>query len=133
MSPAGWEPGEEMLMARPCMRAFLLGLLPMIAAACASGFEGVGDDDDDTPSIDARPNVDSSSTIDARIIDAPVSTMVDAPVSLPDGGIGLPDSGTGGTCTTHAQCGSGMCCFGGLMCIPGDPLPLPPPFDCIPQ
>jgi hypothetical protein len=38
-----------------------------------------------------------------------------------------------GGCTTHAQCGAGSCCFGGLMCVPGDPLPLPPPLDCFPS
>jgi hypothetical protein len=113
------------------MRAFLLCVLPVsLLVSCASGFEGVGDDDDQ-PSVDARLTVDApSGTIDARIIDAPVST-IDAPVSLPDAS--LPSDGGAGACTTHAQCGSGMCCFGMLMCIPGDPLPLPPPFDCLPQ
>lgn len=116
-------------MARHCMRAFLLGLLPMIVVACASGFEGNGDDDQS--SVDARPQVDAPiGSPDARIIDAPVSTTVDAPVSLPDAS--LPDGGAG-ACTTHAECGAGMCCFGQLMCIPGSPLPLPPPLDCLPS
>lgn len=122
-------------MARPCMRAFLLVLLPMAVAflvACASGFEGVGDDDDDQPSVDARITVDAPpGAVDARIVDAPVSTTIDAPISLPDASTGG-DGGIGG-CTTHAECGTGMCCFGQLMCIPGDPLPLPPPFDCVPS
>ena len=102
-------------MARPCMRAFLLVLLPLtlVVAGCASGFELFWSGD-------------------ARVVDAPVSTMVDAPIGLPDASIGL-DGGTTGACTTHAQCGAGMCCFGGLMCVPGDPLPLPPPLDCIPS
>lgn len=120
-------------MARPCMRAFLLVLLPMtfVVAGCASGFEGNGDDE--PPRVDASATVDAPfSSSDARVIDAPVSTMVDAPIGLPDASIGL-DGGTTGTCTTHAQCGAGMCCFGGLMCIPGDPLPLPPPLDCLPS
>ncbi|KAB2893268.1 MAG: hypothetical protein F9K40_17320 [Kofleriaceae bacterium] len=121
-------------MARPCMRAFLLVLLPFTAAlllsGCASGFEGNGDDD--PPRVDARATIDAPfSSVDGSLIDAPVSTMVDAPVGFPDASIGL-DGGTGGACTTHAECGSGMCCFGGLMCIAGDPLPLPPPFDCVP-
>ncbi|HUQ04870.1 MAG TPA: hypothetical protein VM261_20350 [Kofleriaceae bacterium] len=119
-------------MARPCMRTFLLGLLPMIVIGCAAGFEGRGDDDDQS-SVDARPQVDAPiGSTDARIVDAPVSTQIDAPVSLPDAGLPGSDGGVGG-CTTHAQCGSGMCCFGQLMCVPGDPLPLPPPFDCLPQ
>lgn len=122
-------------MARPCMRVYLLGLLTIIAfglMACASGFEGNGDDDD--PRVDARPSTTDAppGSVDARVIDAPVSTMIDAPVSLPDSGLPGTDGGIGG-CTTHAQCGAGMCCFGQLMCIPGDPLPLPPPFDCVPQ
>ena len=121
-------------MARPCMRAFLLVMLPVSVAflvACASGFEGASDDDDQS-TVDARINVDApQSSTDARI-DAQTSTVIDAPVSLPDASTGG-DGGIGGGCTTHAECGSGQCCFGGLMCIPGDPLPLPPPFDCLPQ
>jgi hypothetical protein len=122
-------------MARLCMRTFLLGLAPMFAviglSGCAAGFEGRGDDDDQ--SVDARLTVDAPiGSTDARIIDAPVSTTVDAPVSLPDASLPGSDGGVGG-CTTHAQCGAGSCCFGGLMCVPGDPLPLPPPFDCIPS
>ena len=122
-------------MARPCMRAFLLVLLPSFFVACASGFEGVGDDDDQSNHVDARLTTDApqTSSPDARIIDANTSQTPDAPVSLPDAGIPGSDGGIGGACTSHAQCGAGSCCFGGLMCIPGDPLPLPPPFDCLPQ
>jgi hypothetical protein len=124
------------------MRAFLLVALPSIIAstlvmACASGFEGVGDDDDDDQSnnVDARLTVDApqTSSPDARIIDANTSQLPDAPIGLPDAGFPGDDGGIGGACTTHAECGAGSCCFGGLMCIPGDPLPLPPPFDCLPQ
>ncbi len=119
-------------MARHCMRTFLRFLLPMTAVfgmlGCAAGMEGLSDDDDQ-PRVDARPNVDGSSTIDARI-DASATT-IDAPVSLPDAATGG-DGGIGG-CTSHAQCGAGMCCFGMIMCVPGDPLPLPPPLDCIPS
>jgi hypothetical protein len=113
------------------MRAFLLVLRPMtLVLGCASGFEGADDDDD--PTVDARVTIDgSSSSVDARI-DAMTSTTVDAPVSFPDAGTGS-DGGTTGACSTHAQCGAGSCCFGGLMCVPGDPLPLPPPVDCIPS
>jgi hypothetical protein len=122
-------------MARPCMSKFLLVALPIFASAllaCASGFEGVGDDDDQSNNVDARITVDApqSSSPDARIIDANTSQTPDAPISLPDAGLPGSDGGIGGTCTTHAECGAGNCCFGGLMCIPGDPLPLPPPFDC---
>src|SRR5205809_6487485 len=121
-------------MARPCMSKFLLVALPIIASAllaCASGFEGVGDDDDQSNNVDARITTDApqTSSPDARIIDANTSQLPDAPVGLPDAGIPGSDGGIGGACTSHAQCGTGSCCFGGLMCIPGDPLPLPPPFD----
>lgn len=121
-------------MARFCMRTFLLVALPVALMACAQGFEGNGDDDDDSPSVDAP----ISSQIDARVIDGPSSNIdapastIDAPTSSIDAPIGLPDAGTG-ACTTHAQCGAGSCCFGMLMCVPGDPLPLPPPFDCLPS
>ena len=122
-------------MARPCMRAYLLVLLPLTLLACASGFEGVGDDDDQSNHVDARLTIDApqTSSPDARIIDANTSQLPDAPIGLPDAGLPGSDGGIGGACTSHAQCGTGSCCFGGLMCIPGDPLPLPPPFDCLPQ
>lgn len=122
-------------MARSCMRMFMIVLLPFALLGCAAGFEGNegGDDDDDPPRVDA-PRIDSpTSSVDAPVssIDAPTST-IDAPTSTIDAP-GLPDGPIGGGCTTHAQCGAGSCCFGQLMCIPGDPLPLPPPFDCLPS
>lgn len=104
------------------------------AAACATGSGGgVGDDFPDDP--DAR-------VIDSALpIDAPVSTpdaRPDGPVSMPDaatdGPIGIPDGPVTGACTTHTECGTGMCCFGMLMCVPGMAIPgFPPPFDCIPE
>ncbi len=116
-------------MACSCMHAFLLVLLPVVALGCAQGSESSGDDDDDDqPRVDARLTSDGSQSTDARVIDARV---IDAPVSVPDAASGG-DGGIGG-CSTHAECGSGNCCFGMLMCIPGDPLPLPPPFDCLPS
>jgi len=116
-------------MARSCMRVFLLVLLPLTFIGCAQGFEGNSDDDVQTR-VDARPNVQ----IDAptSFIDAP-TTPIDAPVIVIDAPIGSVDSGTTtGACTTHAECGAGNCCNGLLMvCQVGDPLPLPPPLDCI--
>lgn len=108
-------------------------VLSSVSAACATGSgEGVGDDIGPMP-IDARADSTSTPT------DAPVSTpdaRVDAPVSLPDASpdapIGLPDATTG-ACTSNAQCGTGMCCFGMLMCVPGMATPFPPPLDCIPS
>lgn len=108
---------------------FALGFAAALAvalAACAQGAEGTGDDEEvDAARIDApnNPNIDARlPMVDARPIDAP-GLPVDAPILIPDGG--------GSGCTTHAQCGSGMCCNSLLMmCQAGDPLPLPPPLDC---
>ena len=109
----------------------IVSALVVAMVACAQGQDTqVGDDDDEVDArVDSPQVIDGPLLIDARIIDAP--QLIDAP-GLTDG-LPIPDDGTIGTCTTHAECGTGMCCFGMLMCIPGDPLPLPPPFDCLPS
>jgi hypothetical protein len=118
------------------MRVVLLAALPLFLMACAQGFQGNDDDDDDDPPrIDApvNPNIDApSSSIDARIIDAPTSVIdapglpIDAPVSVPDGGIP-------GTCSDNTQCTTaGTCCFVAL-CVPGTDTGLPPPLNCVPD
>ena len=121
-------------MARSCMFMLFAVLLPAVVMACAAGFEGNGGDDDDPPRVDAARIDAPTSNIDAPAssIDAPTS-QIDAPQLPIDAPTMLPDGPISGACTTHAQCGAGSCCFGMLMCIPGDPLPLPPPFDCLPQ
>lgn len=135
----GGPPAETYMQARSNSFHLAASLASALALAalvgCAAGAEGTGSDDDP---IDAR-------RVDGAVIDgpnnpqpdAPVSQpdarLVDAPVSQPDAPIGLPDGGITGACTTHAECGAGSCCFGMLMCVPGDPLPLPPPFDCLPS
>ena len=112
-----------------------LGLWIVVTAAlalvaCAQGVGGTGDDDDtvDAKRIDAPQVIDAPQAIDARIIDG--TTPIDGTQIIDASG--LPDAMTTG-CTTHAACGAGNCCFGMIMCIPGDPLPLPPPFDCLPS
>lgn len=107
----------------------IVSALIVAMVACAQGQDTQVDDDDDQVDarVDAPQVIDAPLPTDARIIDAP--QLIDGP-TLPDG-LTLPDGPLGG-CTTHAECGTGMCCFGMLMCIPGDPLPLPPPFDCLP-
>lgn len=115
-----------MTTTKQTLALWLATSVALVLAACATGADYHVDDDDDDV-IDARADsvqvTDGPQAIDARIIDGPVG--------LPDASM-LPDA-LPGSCTTHAQCGTGMCCFGGLMCIPGDPLPLPPPFDCLPS
>lgn len=120
-------------------RSYLQFTLSMITAAalatlvaCAAGAEGTGGDDDpiDAARIDAPNNPNADARIDAP--SSPIDARIDAPSTPIDAPIGLPDGGTTGACTTHAECGAGNCCFGMLMCVPGDPLPLPPPFDCLP-
>jgi hypothetical protein len=114
------------------MRVFLLVMLPLTMIACAQGTEGLADDVDD-PRVDARVTVDApQGSIDARIVDAPVST-VDAPVSLPDASTGTDGGGLPGTCTTNADCSSmpGTCCLPVFnICVAGTPDPI---FQCLPS
>lgn len=104
-----------------------------VVGACAQGAEGTGSDDDpiDAARIDApnNPNIDARPQTDARLVDAP-PVPIDAPISLPDGGIDL-DGGLPGTCTTNAECTApGTCCFV-VMCVAGTPLPAP--INCLPS
>lgn len=112
-------------MARSCMRALLLVLLPLAIVGCAQGMGGNSgdDDDDDTPRVDARINTpDAAVSIDARIVDAPM-TPIDAPVSLPDAPAGA--DGGGLFCNSTAECSGtpGTCCFFLVQppgfCVPG--------------
>ncbi len=109
------------------------GLALAVLVGCAAGAEGTGEEQIDARRVDGavvdgpnNPNPDAQ-------VSLPDARLIDGPVSQPDAPIGLPDGGITGACTTHAQCGAGMCCFGMLMCIAGDPLPLPAPFDCLPS
>jgi hypothetical protein len=97
---------------------------------------------------DAAIDIDAATPIDAEVpMDAPIDSELaidadipDAPIdaSLPiDGPVVIPDASTDGgaaACANHADCGAGNCCFNAPTgtCIPGDPQPLPPPFDCQP-
>ena len=90
--------------------------------------ESMGDDDPvDARRVDARLS-------DARPIDGPMATDA-RPVDArpPDGSILPPDGGMMGMCTQDTQCPATDCCFGGLMCVPGQRTGLPPPLNCLPN
>lgn len=97
--------------------------------ACAQGTSGADDDDDrvDARRVDAR--VVDARPVDARPVDA---RSPDASTGL-DGGLpGLDGGLPGGSCTQNSDCTvMGECCFGGLVCVPGTPLP--PPINCLPN
>ena len=106
------------------------GLALAALVGCAAGAEGTGEEQIDARRIDGAVVDGPISNIDGPV-SQPDARLPDASVSMPDAPIGLPDGGITGACTVHADCGTG-CCFGGLMCLPNPPLPLPPPLDCLP-
>jgi hypothetical protein len=115
---------------RSVLSALLVGLAVSSLVACAQGTMGGADDDD--PRVDAR-RVDAR-VVDARPVDAPGPPVDARPVDAAIPVDASFDSGLpGGSCTMHSQCPMGECCFGGLMCVPGEVTPLPPPFDCLPS
>jgi hypothetical protein len=94
----------------------------LLAAACAQGSEGVGDDDDDEPGPDANEvQIDAPpGQIDARPIDA--SLPIDAPFPI-DAAPPI-DAPPTGACTTTADCAAiPLTCCNTLsppaMCVPG--------------
>ena len=95
--------------------------------ACAQGTSQGDDDPVDARRVDARLS-------DARPIDGPMATDA-RPIDArpPDGSILPPDGGMMGMCTQDTQCPATDCCFGGLMCVPGQRTGLPPPLNCLPN
>lgn len=106
------------------MRTLMSIVFAISLVGCAQGMNGSGDDDGTTPPVDARPGTDSSHPIDARVIDAPITSQPDAPTG------GLPDAfdfgdagGLPTTCTSSSQCNqaAGECCLAAVMVCFQDP------------